>query len=140
MTEAERPTTVVVGYDGSDAARRALDRVRRLSTAGITVILIAVRRDVRSAGLGERLAGRDTDPVALLREASELLDGGSGATIDARTAVGDPAVVLLGAARESGADLLVVGRTGRDFVARTLLGSVATRVVEQAPCDVLVVH
>jgi nucleotide-binding universal stress UspA family protein len=37
------------------------------------------------------------------------------------------------------ADLLVVGRRGGDFVARTLLGSVAQRVVQQAPCDVLVV-
>jgi nucleotide-binding universal stress UspA family protein len=37
------------------------------------------------------------------------------------------------------AGLLIIGRRGKDFVARTLLGSVATRLVEQAPCDVLVV-
>jgi nucleotide-binding universal stress UspA family protein len=34
---------------------------------------------------------------------------------------------------------VIVGRRGNDFVARTLLGSVATRVVEHAPCNVLVV-
>jgi nucleotide-binding universal stress UspA family protein len=33
-----------------------------------------------------------------------------------------------------------VGRRGGDFVARTLLGSVAERIVKQAPCDVLVVR
>jgi len=41
--------------------------------------------------------------------------------------------------RELEAQLVIVGRRGRDFVARTLLGSVAHRVVENAPCDVLVV-
>jgi nucleotide-binding universal stress UspA family protein len=52
---------------------------------------------------------------------------------------GDPAVVLVEVAREAAANLLVVGRRGGDFVVRTLLGSVAQRVVQQAPCDVLVV-
>jgi nucleotide-binding universal stress UspA family protein len=46
---------------------------------------------------------------------------------------------LVDVVREVAADLLVVGRRGDDFVARTLLGSVAQRVVQQAPCDVLVV-
>jgi nucleotide-binding universal stress UspA family protein len=34
---------------------------------------------------------------------------------------------------------VIVGRRGGDFVTRTLLGSVAERVVQTAPCDVLVV-
>ncbi len=54
-------------------------------------------------------------------------------------ASGDPAVVLVEIARECGGRLLVVGRQGGDFVARTLLGSVAQQAVQQAPCDVLVV-
>jgi nucleotide-binding universal stress UspA family protein len=47
--------------------------------------------------------------------------------------------VLIEIAREADADLLIVGRRGSDFVTRTLLGSVAERVVQQAHCDVLVV-
>jgi nucleotide-binding universal stress UspA family protein len=42
-------------------------------------------------------------------------------------------------ARAARADLVVVGRRGADSAARTPLGSVATHVVEQAPCDVLIV-
>jgi nucleotide-binding universal stress UspA family protein len=43
-------------------------------------------------------------------------------------------------AREGGADLIVVG-TGRKNVAkRLILGSVSTKVVHEAPCDVLVVR
>jgi nucleotide-binding universal stress UspA family protein len=52
---------------------------------------------------------------------------------------GDPAEHLLDVARAIGAELIVIGRRGKGFVARTLLGSVATRVVGRAPCDVLVV-
>jgi nucleotide-binding universal stress UspA family protein len=46
---------------------------------------------------------------------------------------------LVDIAREVAADLLVIGRRGDDFIARTLLGSVAQRAVQHAPCDVLVV-
>jgi len=42
-------------------------------------------------------------------------------------------------ARDSGSNLLMVGRRGTDFVARTLLGSLSQRVVHNVSCDVLVV-
>lgn len=59
--------------------------------------------------------------------------------VETREAVGDPAEVVVAVARELGAQLVIIGRQGSDFVARTLLGSVAERVVQRAPCDVLVV-
>ena len=52
---------------------------------------------------------------------------------------GDPAEVLLDAARLYDADLLVVGSVGLVGAQRLLLGSVATSVLHHAPCDVLVV-
>jgi nucleotide-binding universal stress UspA family protein len=42
--------------------------------------------------------------------------------------------------REHGHDLLVVGTHGRRGVQRLLLGSVAERVVREAPCAVLVIR
>lgn len=60
-------------------------------------------------------------------------------TVESLARKGDPAATLLEAARDAQADLIVIGRRGRDFAARVLLGSVAQRVVNQAPCDVLVV-
>ena len=47
---------------------------------------------------------------------------------------------ILDAARESGADLIVVGTHGRTGLAHIRLGSVAARVVELAPVPVLTVH
>lgn len=48
--------TIVRGYDGSDAARRALARVRGLDDRDSTVLAVAVAPDLRSAGLGAELA------------------------------------------------------------------------------------
>jgi nucleotide-binding universal stress UspA family protein len=131
--------TLVVGYDGSDASRRALVRVRELAIDYRTLVIVAVAPDIRSAGMGVDLAGEQVDTARLLEDARALLDGRQGGAIETRGAVGDPAVVLIDIAREVDAQLLVVGRRGGDFVSRTLLGSVAQRVVQYAPCDVLVV-
>ena len=139
MSDAKTNRTLVVGYDGSDGSRRALARVRELAIDYRALVIVAVAPDIRSAGMGVDLAGPHLDTERLLEEAREQLDGSEGAAIETRAAVGDPATVLTDIAREVDAQLVVVGRRGGDFVRRTLLGSVAQRVAQEAPCDVLVV-
>lgn len=53
---------------------------------------------------------------------------------------GDPAEAIVEEARQSGADLVAVGTKGKSLVERALLGSVSTKVVHEASCDVLVVR
>jgi nucleotide-binding universal stress UspA family protein len=53
---------------------------------------------------------------------------------------GNPAVALLGAAQERGADLIVLGSHGRQGLHRLFLGSVAEHVVRSARLPVLVVR
>jgi nucleotide-binding universal stress UspA family protein len=53
---------------------------------------------------------------------------------------GDPAQQIIGAARSTRADLLVVGTHGRTGLTRFFVGSVAARVVATAPCPVLTVR
>jgi len=52
---------------------------------------------------------------------------------------GLPHEEILKLARESGADLLVMGSTGRTGVARILMGSVAEKVIRELPCPVITV-
>jgi nucleotide-binding universal stress UspA family protein len=52
---------------------------------------------------------------------------------------GFPARVILDAAARTDAELIVLGKHAAGVVERILVGSVALRVLEQAPCDVLVV-
>lgn len=53
---------------------------------------------------------------------------------------GDPAAEVAKAAKDWGADLIVIGSHGRAGLKRALLGSVAEGVMRQAPCPVLVVR
>jgi nucleotide-binding universal stress UspA family protein len=139
MGDALDTFRIVVGCDGSDAARRGLVRARQLAARQLLVVVVAVEPEVRSAGLGSELTGQTVATGPLLEEARALLAGEERIVIETRAAVGDPAAVLIDAAREWGAELVIVGRRGGDFVARTLLGSVSERVVQHAHCDVLVV-
>ena len=53
--------------------------------------------------------------------------------------VGRSYATIVEQARRSGAGLIVMGSHGRHGLSRALLGSVAEKVVEHAPCPVLIV-
>ena len=131
---------IVVGYDGSEPARRALDRTAEIAQSA-TVAVVCVARplasDVRSADVLD--PSDEQEQRRLLREARDRLaaDGIAAATV---APLGDPADALIEAGKEAAADVLVVGSSGRNRLARFVLGSVSADVVERAPFDVLVVR
>ena len=53
---------------------------------------------------------------------------------------GTPAKIILEVAEEEGADLIVIGSSGKSGFDRFILGSVSDKVVNTAKCPVLVVH
>jgi nucleotide-binding universal stress UspA family protein len=68
----------------------------------------------------EGLRGRNVEVEAVVRE-------------------GYPASVIVEEAEERGADLIVIGTRGLSGLKHLLLGSIAERVVQKAPCAVLTV-
>jgi universal stress protein A len=56
------------------------------------------------------------------------------------TRMGHPATEIIQDAAEHKINLIVIGTHGRSGLRHALLGSVAERVVRQAPCPVLTVH
>ena len=52
---------------------------------------------------------------------------------------GDPATEIVRYAKDAGIDQIVIGTHGRTGLERLLMGSVAERVMREAPCSVLVV-
>ena len=54
--------------------------------------------------------------------------------------MGDPGVEILQVAKRKGANLIVMATHGRKGVRRLILGSVAERVLREAPCPVLTVR
>ena len=63
----------------------------------------------------------------------------AGFTAEAVCQLGKPAEVIMKVASKHHADLIVMGAKGLGAIARFLLGSVSTRVVQHANCSVLVV-
>lgn len=135
---------IVVGYDGSEHAQRALERAISIAKGDdqiLVVAAVAISRIARDPAGG----ASPVDPIeaeaaeASLEKAKEIL---AATSIPARfiEGRGDPADTLVRIADEEGAGLIVVGTRGLNFAQRALLGSVSTKVVHHANCDVLVVR
>jgi len=114
---------IIVGFDGSDEARRALDRAAELAGYGSTVTVV----NVVSSSPGGRPVADARDHLAKWHVRAQVVER-----------VGEPAEALIDTATAEDADLLVVGRRngGEPFA----LGSVTDSIVQRAPCDVLVVR
>jgi universal stress protein A len=59
--------------------------------------------------------------------------------VEYRLMEGEPISTIVQVARETGADLLVMGTHGRGGLLRVLLGSVAEGVLREAPCPVMTI-
>lgn len=79
------------------------------------------------------------DPVPQPRLDELARAAGQGLPIQTAVVSGVPAAEIVRYAARHAIDLIVVGTHGRTGVSRTLLGSVAERVVRTSPCPVLTV-
>ena len=139
---------ILFAADFSDDVLRVGERAREIAQrCGARLSLIHVVEDINiSLGGGYELLPvlPELPDEALLREAREMLrelaqrlgmeHAETGVVNAPSTKEG-----ILDAARECGADLIVVGSHGRHGLA-LLLGSTANAVLHGAPCDVLAVR
>jgi nucleotide-binding universal stress UspA family protein len=133
---------VIVGFDGSPAAARALDQAAKALTPDGQLLVVTVEPQVQSRGLlSESLLEPGVSAKVLLDFARDRL-GAAAPSLQLETIArtGDPGHALVKLARERDARLIALGGRGADYEARVLLGSVAAHVAEHAPCDVLVVR
>ena len=131
-------STIAVGYDGSRQAAVALELGTELAAAEGARLRILGAVDVRldTAGLPH---SPDEIELARMRGALERAAASvpSGIEAEPRLLHGAPHYTLLEEARE--ADLLLLGSRGHYGRSRRLfLGSVAARVMREAPCPTLV--
>ena len=145
--------TIVVGYDGSDPAKRALERARTLaeklgSRLVVTSVAepVAVAEDPYVPGDAIGLAAPAIVPVPdraeasrELKEAREALEATS-LDVQYVATVGDAAQGIIDVADKHEADLIVVGTREPGFVDRVLGGDVSEAVSRRAHRDVLIVH
>ena len=140
--EAAPLRRITLATDGSDASANALEFVLttfqpdRSSGKGgrvpIHVSVIHVMPPVKYPGL------KEANHKLLEQSVRKLIKAGFAA--EPLCQLGKPAEEIMKVAAKHHADLIVMGAKGLGAIARFLLGSVSTRVVQHANCSVLVVR
>jgi nucleotide-binding universal stress UspA family protein len=131
---------ILVAYDGSEGAKRALDQAAKLAN-GNQVTVVSVAEELPQFGRAPALVVPE-EHEERLRELSEAVTvlQEKGVTLHAVERRGDPATLIVDEAEKEHADLIVMGTRGLTASKRWMLGSVSTKVLHHAPCDVLVVR
>lgn len=133
---------VVVGYDGSELASRALRAACDLVEPDGTVTVIHAYEVPWQA---DAYPWFEDFKASCRKVAEEVLEpakeicGAYPVATNFKTAVGKPAEVLTQLAQSEDADLIVVGTRGHSSVVGLLLGSVTQRLLHIASVPVLAV-
>ena len=142
---------VLLTTDGSKFAEKALPYAVDLAKqCGAHVRAVTVVENPVFYGMPEAAALYDAE---FYRSLAAELEKAAQAAVDRATEAGKkagvpvtatirhgmPADEVLAEAKEWGADVIVTSTHGRSGMARLLLGSVSTRLVNHAPCPVLLV-
>lgn len=140
--EASPLRRIVLATDGSSSSARALAfmlakfqpnrSVGEGAQEPIHVSVVHVLPPVKYPGLGE--TGRKLVEGCIQKLVK------AGFTAEPLCQVGKPEEEIMKAASKQHADLIVMGAKGLGAIARFLLGSVSTRVVQHSKCSVLVVR
>jgi nucleotide-binding universal stress UspA family protein len=138
-------THVLIGTDGSESSERALDWTKDIAKfrgASVTVVCAYDSpRSFRKRGslyLQEARDSLEEEAKEIVAEAVASLEQ---AGIEAKGVAyeGDPVDGILSQAEASEADIIIIGRGGREGVKDYLMGSVAERVLRHADVPVFVV-
>ena len=139
---------VLVGYDGSDAARRAVVQAAEVGARLAQPVTVLVVAEIASGAYSLAAPGMvDPIPPGFDTEAYESLvaEGVAaardiGAEAEGRVEWGSPADRIAEVAESEGAGLIVLGHRGAGGLESLLLGSVAKRVIDRAHCSILIVR
>jgi nucleotide-binding universal stress UspA family protein len=137
---------IVVGTDGSDTAKQAVDEAVRLAKAlGAEIHLVSAFHALRGArvtgapeGAAKVWAPLPDSVVDSTLEQAETHVRLAGVPVVKHAVERDPAVALLEVADEVDAYMIVVGSRGMHG-AKRVLGSVPNTVSHRATCNVLIV-
>jgi nucleotide-binding universal stress UspA family protein len=139
--------SIVVGTDGSETAKRAVQEAVRMAKAlGAELHVVSAYEPLRGARITGAPEGAakvwaplpDSQVESTVEEAAATVRFADVA-VKTHAVQKDPADALLEVANEVGAQMIVVGNKGMHGARRFVLGSVANKVSHRAECNVLIV-
>jgi nucleotide-binding universal stress UspA family protein len=145
MSPTSKIRSILVPHDFSETAQRAFDFALDLAAPLGARINLVFAYDVLAYGFPEA-PSMAMDTTQIERAARTALEGVAsrarrpGVAVECVLRRGAAWSEINAAAKDTAADLIVMGTHGRRGVARALLGSVAEKVVRTASCPVLTVH
>ncbi len=128
---------IVVGWDGSDSASRALDWAAREADRTGAVLEIHTAYEPGYVHVTHKDVQKSMD-LLVDKAAARVAEVAPRVTIISKTHEASPATVLLDAS--DGADLLVVGSRGLGGFKGLLLGSVSQKCSHHAKCPVTIIR
>jgi nucleotide-binding universal stress UspA family protein len=134
-------TTIVWATDGSSSADNALPLAKGLAQANGARLVVAHVEEVVIGRAGAPISTDDEAlDTALNRDVAALeRDGIRVEYRSTQEPAGSAAAAIVDLAKGMGADLIVAGSRGRGPLVGLILGSVALRLLQTAPCPVLIV-
>ena len=138
---------IVVGTDGSETAKRAVDEAVRLASAlGAELHVVSAFEPLRGAKIAGAPEGaaKVWQPLPDSHVESTLNEAAAGVRmknieVTTHAVEKDPADALLEVADKVDADMIVVGNKGMHSASRFVLGNVPNKVSHRARCNVLIV-
>lgn len=104
---------------------------------GARLLILHVEEPPAAYGGGEMYYGiPEPNQEALRQMLANVKPSDPGVPYEHRLVIGDPATEIVEAAKQVGADMIVMSTHGRTGLGRLLMGSVAEAVVRRSPCPV----
>ncbi|MCC7666077.1 universal stress protein [Liquorilactobacillus satsumensis] len=146
---AHKYAHILVAVDGSDGAEvalnKAIESVKHSQGATLDILRVLDLNSLEYGGAGIALDGEriykieqaNEDYMLKLKERLLKDNEIEHDALRVHLRFGNPKIVILDFQKEYQNDLIIVGSTGKNFIERLVVGSVASYIIRNANCDVL---
>ncbi len=137
--------TILVALDGSDQSEKAFDEAlaigrRNKAILYVTWIINDVELSTSAYAFSKLLQEEQTHVAKYLEQKVHTAKQNGIEEVHTIVDIGNPKkIIAQDIPKDYGIDLIVMGSTGKGAIAKVLVGSTTAYVVNQAPCNVMVV-
>lgn len=141
---------ILLAADGSAFSMKAAEMALEIASknqAEVEIFVVAPRIPfIRVEGSDSNHPDEDDDLFEMKKIAGQIIDDTAKIfreqqiTFHSKIVMGDAAESIIIEAEKEKTDLIIIGTRGQSGIARFFLGSVSARVVNHAPCSVLIVR